>query len=209
MTCPRLSRALAAVALATATLLAGITAPGAAAQQTSTPSTRQVCPVGPPAIGLTVQWMTRDPYYLVMRPNVVVQNCKSVIRSLSIKVEAFNNGRPINSSVGRQSTLAAEYGNKKMTVRWNYFLAAYHGEDPGLGIGPVLGIGVIPFNQTNAASKQVGFLMDPSCTAQVNGLPVNSAGVIFRVSVYPRGANGAILKNISAAVSQFGCLQPV
>jgi hypothetical protein len=202
-------RDLAAAAIAAAALVASIAVPAAAAEPSSGHAAPQVCPVGPPSIGLTVQWITREPYYLVMRPNVVVQNCKGVIRTLSIKVEAFNNGRPINSSIGRQSTQASKYGNKKMTVRWNYFLAAYHGENPSLGVGPVLGIGVIPFNQTNAGSKQVGFLMDPSCTSQVNGLPVDSSGVVFRVSVYPRGANGAILKNVPAAVQQFACLQPV
>jgi len=49
--------------------------------------------------------------------------------------------------------------------------------------------------------------MDPSCTSQVNGLPVDSSGVKFRVSVYPRGASGAILKSVPAAVKEFCCLQ--
>ena len=103
--------------------------------------------------------------------------------------------------------MASRFGNKKMTVRWWYYLAGYHGEDPSLGVGPVLGIGVLPFSIAKPAEQQRGFLMDPSCASQVNGLPVDSSGVLFRVTVYPRDARGRIMKSVPAAFKEFGCLQ--
>jgi hypothetical protein len=96
-----------------------------------------------------------------------------------------------------------------MTVRWWYYLAAYHGEDPSLGVGPVLGIGVIPFDIATPATKQRGFFMDSTCQSQVNGLPVDSSAVTFRVSVYPRDARGRIMTSVPAAIKEFGCLQAV
>jgi hypothetical protein len=193
------------IAIAVVVALLALLVPQASAQAAQPQAPK--CPVGPPAIGLTIQWLTQDQYYLVMRPNVVVQNCASAIRSLSIKVETFNNGRPINDSIGKQSTLASKYGNKKMTVRWYYYPAAYHGEDPTLGVGPVLGIGVVPFSILKPQDKQRGFMMDSTCVSQVNGLPVDNSAVLFRVTVYPRDAKGRIMPSVPAAVKEFGCLQ--
>lgn len=200
-------RAITTVALAVVTAVTGllVAAPAEAAPKQ--------CAAGSPGLAVQVGWQkfTSTDFatpveWMAVTPHVQVANCDGQIKYVRIRLESYTGGKPVSWSTTAFPVYPKKYGDRSMMVHWPNYLPVEYESKTG---GPFAGVSfarVRPAdNPTNVTKNQRPYEL-ASCSARVDGIPVDMSDVTFRVLVWPLDSKRKVIPDIAGAVvGPFGC----